>query len=139
MKRKRNEPGVVRPQAYRPYYLVLTGEANEPEGIALYYIAQTGGQRVLPLFTSQRKAEKYIQRTLMRADGGALMDMIESAGPKAASGVSEGRYYLTRMKLIEMVGIMAAFDIGGVAIDIGAPGEHPVFSLPSMPGDGSDR
>ncbi len=112
------------------YYVICVGEFNEGlEDVAFYYIEHNGGTRVLPLFSSDEKATKYIEQSMTSPS--AYMETFESIGTenqKTLESLQRAKYSIVPVGIQGFATVLTLIESTAFALDPGK-GETQVLRI----------
>ncbi len=112
------------------YFVISVGDPNKGlENVAFYYIEHNNGTKILPLFSSSEKAEKFIERSLTSPS--AYMEAFESIGienPKVLESLQRNMYLPVSVNKEGFATALALTETTAFALDPG-PGETQVVGI----------
>jgi hypothetical protein len=95
------------------YYIVDLGELKDWEQgpSCLYYIDDLNGEKCLPVFSTVKKAQKYIENDLGQPQ--AHLDMLENVGTDslALAALTKGQFRPVRVDVDKLVDAAIAVDV----------------------------
>jgi hypothetical protein len=113
-----------------PYYVIGVGNPEEGLGDVGFYILCHEQNAVLPLFSSQEKAEKYI-KTILRHPSAYLDVMLEGSAieqPEASQYLQKDQYFIVPVDAEGFAMVRSNIDSDAVVLDLGR-GENQVIQV----------
>ena len=106
------------------YYLVCCGDPDDPDQIALTLTGHPGTVKTMPVFTSTRKARRFIEQTLENPL--AYLEQLES-GAGAAAILSHG-YFIVELTGARLLNFALGTGMDSLMLDPG-PDDAPTLDL----------
>jgi hypothetical protein len=113
-----------------PYYVIGIGKPDESLDDVGFYFLYHEQNAVLPLFSSQEKAEEYI-KTILRHPSAYMDVMLEGSGieqPQASEYLQKDQYFIVPVGAEGFALVRSNIDSDAVVLDMGR-GENQVIQV----------
>jgi len=114
------------------YYVIGTGNPEDVESCAWYYIEHNKGFNVIPLFSTPEKAERYINGPLQHPS--AYMEVVEGisiSNPKVLESYQDDQYFVAPLDMEGLAELMVQLKTTTIVLDAEVGKENPALRLGS--------
>ena len=114
----------------RYYYVIVTGNPEDVESCAWYYIEHNKGFNVIPLFSTPEKAAWYVNGPLQHPS--AYMEVLEGIGisnPKVLESYQDDQYFVAPLDMEGLAKLMVQLDTTTIVLDAEVGKVNPTVRL----------